>query len=68
MFTSEGTQICVGDLVDHLRQYGIRHFANNDYYCEWGAKRLGPTLTDQVDRMRKPLLEERVATEGRCMA
>ena len=61
MSTSEGTQTCVVDLADHLRQYGIRHFANNDYYLEWGAKRLGPMLTDQVDRMREPLLEEKVS-------
>ena len=53
MSTSEGTHTYVGDLADHLRQYGIRHFANNDYYLEWGAKRLGPMLTDQVDRMRE---------------
>lgn len=67
MFTSVDTQTCVGDLADHLRQYGIRHFASNDYYWEWGAKRLGPMLTDQVDRMRMPLLEERV-TAGNLLA
>lgn len=67
MSTLKDTQIHVSDLAAHLRQYGIRHFANNAYYWEWGAKRLGPMLTDQVDQMRKPLLEEQV-TAGDLLA
>ncbi|TRZ97636.1 MAG: class I SAM-dependent methyltransferase [Nitrospiraceae bacterium] len=49
-------------LTEHLRQYGIRYFSD-DQYWSWGGEQLGERRGERLNRLRKPLQEARATRE-----
>lgn len=50
------------ELTEHLRQYGIRYFSNDQYWA-WGGEQLGERIVEKLTRLREPLQEARATPD-----